>query len=61
MSYYKSFILCFDCNTRPATIKCLDCRSPKYSEKIQKFCYECDRRIHDSQPDHQKDLIPFNG
>lgn len=57
-SKYRS---CFNCNMRPATIKCLTCKVLKSNESIQKLCYICDKNIHQQNSNHNKDLIPFNG
>ena len=52
------FIKCENCNQRPATIKCFNCKA-----NVTKLCYTCDNSIHTKLRDnpHKTDIIPYHG
>lgn len=59
MSSYSVFIKCNECNVKPATIKCFECKP--YGTSMPKMCYTCDSSIHskDDKLNHNKEIIPY--
>ncbi|KAM3141298.1 hypothetical protein pb186bvf_006683 [Paramecium bursaria] len=55
------FVKCQQCNQRPATIKCGQCRNGQ----IFRLCYSCDSQVHNrSGPidqQHKTEIIPYQG